>query len=205
MTTCTLLSDRMPEVALGRARWTAEDERHLAACADCRAEWAIVVAAARLGAALPSVDPERTVARATERIRHERGHAQVRPRQVAVLAGVAAAAVLALAVWAGRGSRGVVPSGATPPEPAPVATTPGPAPAPDSQVRPAPEPRLAQGPLPGPAFELPMPELDSLPAEALDSMLQTLDAPLAQVWSDDLLPDRSGDRELEQVLAGLEG
>ena len=42
MTVCTYLSDRMPDVALGRARWTVEDERHLAACADCDAEWAIV-------------------------------------------------------------------------------------------------------------------------------------------------------------------
>ena len=49
MTTCTHLSDRMPEVAPGRARWSAEDERHLAACEDCRAEWAIVSAASRVG------------------------------------------------------------------------------------------------------------------------------------------------------------
>jgi hypothetical protein len=50
-----------------------------------------------------------------------------------------------------------------------------------------------------------MPELDSLPAEALDSILRVLDEPLAQVGSDDLQPDESGDRELEQVLAGMEG
>jgi hypothetical protein len=50
-----------------------------------------------------------------------------------------------------------------------------------------------------------MPELDSLPAEALDSILRALDEPLAQVGSDDLQPDESGDRELEQVLAGMEG
>ena len=49
MTSCTQLSDRMPEVALGLARWTADDERHLAGCADCRSEWAIVSTASRLG------------------------------------------------------------------------------------------------------------------------------------------------------------
>jgi hypothetical protein len=59
--------------------------------------------------------------------------------------------------------------------------------------------------MPSEALELPMPELDSLPAEALDSMLQALDEPLAHVGSYDLPPDESGDRELEQMLAGLEG
>jgi hypothetical protein len=54
-------------------------------------------------------------------------------------------------------------------------------------------------------LELPMPELDSLPAEALDSMLQALDEPLTHVGSYDVPPDESGDRELERVLAGLEG
>jgi hypothetical protein len=205
MTTCTQLSDRMPAVALGRARWTADQERHLAACADCRAEWAVVVAASRLGATLPSVDPERTAASITERIRHGRIHSQVRVRQVALLAGLAAAAVLAVAVWAGRSGRATVPGGPTLPASTPVVSTPPAASTGDSQSPGAPEPRLAQGPMPAAALELPLPELDSLPAEALDSMLQALDEPLAHVGSYDLPPDESGDRELEQVLAGLEG
>jgi hypothetical protein len=205
MTTCTQLSDRMPEVALGHARWTADEERHLGACADCRAEWAMVTAASRLGATLRPVDPERTAARITERIRHDRIHSQVRVRQLAVLGGLAAAAVLAVAVLAGRGGRGTVPRGPTLPAPAPVASTPPRASAGDSQMPPAPAPRLAQAPPPAGALELPMPELDSLPAEALDSMLQALDEPLAHVGSYDLPPDESGDRELEQVLAGWEG
>ena len=74
MTPCTHLSDRMPEVALGRARWTPEEERHLAGCEDCRAEWAIVVAAGRLGARLPTIDAERVAAGALARIRHEEVH-----------------------------------------------------------------------------------------------------------------------------------
>jgi hypothetical protein len=206
MTVCTHLSDRMPDVALGRVQWTADDERHLAGCADCRAEWAIVSAASRLGATLPAVDPARTTARALERIRHERAHARIRARQVAVLAGLAAAAVLALALWAGRGGRGTAPGGRTLPAPAPVATTPAPDDSGnDSQVQRSPAPRLAQGPTAPLAAELPMPELDSLPAEALDSILRELDEPLAHVGAYDLPPDDSGDRELEQVLAGLEG
>jgi len=205
MTTCTQLSDRIPDVALGRARWTADEERHLAACADCRAEWAVVAVASRLGATLPSVDPERTAACVTERIRHERIHSQVRVRQVALLAALAAAAVLAVAVWAGRGGRATVPGGPTVPAPTPVASTPPAAAAGDSQSPLTPEPRLAQGPKAATALELPLPELDSLPAEALDSMLQALDEPLAHMGYYDLPPDESGDRELEQVLAGLEG
>jgi hypothetical protein len=203
MTPCTQLSDRMPEVALGHARWTADEERHLAACADCRVEWAVVATASRLGATLPAVDPERTAARVTERIRHERIHSQVRVRQLALVAGLAAA-VLAVAVWAGHGGRGTVPGGPTLPAPAPVASTPPRTSVGDSQIPPAPEPKLAQGPMSAAALELPMPELDSLPAEALDSMLQALDEPLAHVGSYDLPADESGDRELEQVLAGLE-
>src|SRR6185437_16329344 len=58
MTTCTRLSDRMPDVAHGTSRWTELEERHLAECADCRAEWELVTAASRLGATLqPPADP----------------------------------------------------------------------------------------------------------------------------------------------------
>lgn len=43
------LSDRMPLVAAGPARWSAGDEDHLASCEDCRLEWALVTRAADLG------------------------------------------------------------------------------------------------------------------------------------------------------------
>jgi hypothetical protein len=51
-----------------------------------------------------------------------------------------------------------------------------------------------------------MPELDDLPAEALDSMLQAMDGPAARADAYELpgLGD-PGDRELERVLTGLEG
>jgi hypothetical protein len=217
MTPGAHLSDRMPEVALGRARWTPEDERHLAGCEDCQAEWAIIVAAGRLGARLPRIDAERVAARALERIRHERAHPRVRASRTAALAGLAAAAVVALAVWGNRGGPSTRPGGAGLPAPAPMAASPSESlsvspseslaasPSESVAAQPHPEPSVAQGPAAAPSIDLPMPELDSLPAEALDSILRALDEPMAQVGADDLQPDESGDRELEQALAGMEG
>jgi hypothetical protein len=54
--------------------------------------------------------------------------------------------------------------------------------------------------------ELPLPELDDLPAEALDSMLQALGEPGARADAYELpAPPDPGDRELERVLTGQEG
>ena len=190
MTTCTELTDRIPDVALGRSRWTVEEERHLAACADCRAEWTIVSAARRLGSALPAIpDPAVTTARLLERLARERARARAR-RSVWAAAGLAAAAAVAVAVWTGRDA-GVrrLPESTSPAVPAPVATGPVPS-------APAPSGSLA---------EFPMPELDSLPAEALDSILRVLDEPLPNADADDTPLGDAGDDELEQALAGLEG
>jgi hypothetical protein len=44
------LRDRMPEVARGDAAWSAAEAGHLAACDDCRREWALVGDALRIGA-----------------------------------------------------------------------------------------------------------------------------------------------------------
>lgn len=205
MNPCTQLSDRMPDVALGRARWTPEDERHLAGCDDCRAEWTLVSTASRLGARLPAIDPERVAAGAMERIRRERVHAGARTRRIAVLGGLAAAAAVALAVWGNRGDRATAPGGWSLPSHAPIAASPSES-VPDSPVQsPRRSPSVAQVPATAATVDLPMPELDSLPAEALDSILRTLDEPLAQVGADDMQPDESGDRELERALAGTEG
>jgi hypothetical protein len=203
MTPCTHLSDRMPEVALGGAGWTPEEERHLAGCEDCRAEWVLVTAGGRLGAALPALDPARVAAGVLERIRHERVRASRRASRIAALTGLAAAAMVALAVWANRGGRSAVPGGTGQPPPAPVAASPSES-VPDLTPRSSPSPSVAQGSV-APTLDLPMPELDSLPAEALDSILTALDEPLAQLGADDQQPDDSGDRELEQMLAGMEG
>ena len=205
MTTCTQLSDRMPDVALGRARWTPDEAWHLTRCEDCRAEWTVVSAASRLGSTLPVADPGSIAARALDRIRSERARSRIHTRML-VSVGLAAAAVVALAVWAGRQERGAARGGGTLRAPAPVAANP-PAAAPgiDSQVPRSPEPKLAEVSPAAGAVEMPFPELDGLPAEALDSVLQAIDEPLAHVGAYDLPPDESGDRELEQVLAGLEG
>jgi hypothetical protein len=47
--TCERLSDRMPLVAANQSAWTDEERRHLATCADCSAEWRVVVSAAAMG------------------------------------------------------------------------------------------------------------------------------------------------------------
>jgi hypothetical protein len=204
MNPCTQLSERMPDVALGRARWTPEDERHLAGCDDCRAEWSLVSTASRLGARLPAIDPERVAEGAMERIRRERVHAGARTRRIAVLGGLAAAAAVALAVWADRGGRATAPGGSSLPSPPPIAASPSES-VPRSPVQSPRTPSVAQVPATAATVDLPMPELDSLPAEALDSILRTLDEPLAQLGADDMQPDESGDRELERALAETEG
>ncbi len=199
MTTCTRLSDRMPDVALGRERWSEAEARHLASCEDCRAEWTLVSAGSRMGDALRPADPARVAAGALARIERERVRIRARTR-VAAIGGLAAAAAVALAVWGGRTPRptpgvseppaGAVAAGpATPPRPSPTAA----GPAAGSQT------------VAGATLDLPLPELDSLPAEVLDSMLKALDEPLAQLGPDDLPGDDSGDQELARALAGLEG
>lgn len=99
MTDCERLSDRIPEVSLGRGGWTADEARHLAACASCRAEWELVAAAGRAGARAPrvSASPELT-ASLLRRLAEEPASP---PRRIGLrwTAGLAAAAGLALAVW----------------------------------------------------------------------------------------------------------
>lgn len=212
MTTCTELSDRMPDVAHGASRWTETEGRHLAACADCRAEWALVTAASRLGTALPSpADPALLSAVLLERLARERQRTRLRARRWTA-AGLAAAAAVILAVWTGArtGSRpGDAPGGTAPRvAAAPVdsgrqeaAVAPG-----DSAPPVTRAPALATAPAGATPAEIPLPELDDMPAEALDSMLQALDEPGARADAYELpaLAD-PGDRELERVLTGLEG
>jgi len=212
MTTCTQLSDRMPDVAHGTSRWRETEEHHLAACADCRAEWELVTAASRLGAALRSpADPALVSTLLLERLARERQRTRLRAR-FWTAAGLAAAAAVILAVWTGTriGSRPGDSVGGAAPRVATVPVAPASPEAPgvpgDSGPPAARAPVLATVPTEGPRAELPMPELDDLPAEALDSMLQALDEPAARADAYELpaLGD-PGDRELEQVLTGLEG
>jgi hypothetical protein len=99
MSDCERLSDRMPEVALHRAAWTAQEAAHLASCAECRAEWELVRAAQRLEAGAPTVDPAAIAAvvqrrLATQRVADRRG-------RWAWAAGAAVAAAAAIAVARG--------------------------------------------------------------------------------------------------------
>jgi len=203
MTTCTRLSDRMPEVACGASWWSAEDARHLETCADCRAEWKIVSATAGLGAALSILaDPEATSDRVLQRLARDGARTRARGR-IFMAAVLAAAAVVMLMIRTGGGPNGGPRSSASPsvsvrPVPAFVRLAPGVSTAESVGVA----TRAARG---APA-ELPLPEIDGLPAEALDSMLGALDEPLARADAYDL-PDLGdgGNHALERALAGLEG
>jgi hypothetical protein len=198
MTICTRVSDRMPDVALGSARWTAEEQRHLAACVDCRAELGLVTAAAALGqATATATDPSATAGRVLQRLRVERARQRSR-RRVWAGAGLATAAAAAvLAVWTARGPGGRIElPGAAPSR---VATSPAAhLAAPDSV-------RLASPSAGASSPDFPLPELDSLSADALDSVLRVLDEPLARAgaWE---LPDLGdpGDQEFERAITGKE-
>jgi hypothetical protein len=110
------LTDRMPEVANQRARWSSTEERHLAACADCRREWQVVTA---IATAEPAVNVDRVVTgvlaglRETPRVLPLRDTARVLPlsrrwRPMALAA--AAAAVLAVGLWGTRSDEAAVPA-----------------------------------------------------------------------------------------------
>lgn len=182
MSVCTQLSDRMPGVALGRSPWTSEEQRHLAACADCRAEWALILAVARLGAGSHALgDPSVTAAGVLRRLRTEGARRRSR-RPAWVAAGLAAAAAAVLVVWTAHDTAGGTHAAA------PAAT------------------RIAMPAASSTPPDFPLPELDSLPADALDSVLRVLDEPLARAgaWE---LPDLDdpGDQVLEQTVAHKEG
>jgi hypothetical protein len=96
MSGCTRLSDRMPEVVHARSRWTPEEAAHLASCAECRRELALVQAAATLGRKAPRMgDPAALAATIERRL------AGARTRRIGVqrIAGLAAAAAVLLMVW----------------------------------------------------------------------------------------------------------
>jgi hypothetical protein len=100
-TDCERLSDRMPEVAMHRAAWTAEESAHLASCADCRAEWELIQAAKRIEARAPAVDTAAIATAVQRRLTTERVAGR-RSRWIwAVGSAAAAAAAIAFAVTSG--------------------------------------------------------------------------------------------------------
>jgi hypothetical protein len=102
-TDCERLSDRMPEVAMQRAAWTAQESAHLASCADCRGEWKLILAAKRLEARAPALDAAGIAAAVQRRLATERATSR-RGRWIwAAGSAAAAAAALALALTSGGG------------------------------------------------------------------------------------------------------
>jgi len=173
MTDCERLSDRMPDVALHRAQWTAEEAGHLAGCAECLAEWELVLAARALDESAPTIsDPSGLPESLRRRLAEDRaGRTRARRAWSFVGAAAAAAAILA-AVVTGRDA----------------------------------------GPTAGPrsvaAAEalVPLPELEGLETGQLDTLLRSLDLPVA--GSSTLDASTLGeyeDGELEQVFATWEG
>ena len=173
MTTCTQLSDLMPATALGRREWTPPEVQHLADCADCRAEWDVVRASARLGAgedwkAEPAVLARLALAQAAYR----RPDA-VRYRRWLVGGVAAAAAVVLLVLFVPRKPRV---SGSTTLIPSTVANTLA-IPALDSLSED--ELRVVLAAVSGSAFdvdaELDAPGLESLDSTGLEQVLTTME------------------------------
>ena len=107
-----ILLERMPEVADGVSRWSAEDSAHLAACPECREAWALLSAAAGIGAGVERTFDASGTARAVAlrlRAAESRGRGL---RRVAV--GLLAAAAALLLYLGGSGRNAVAPT------PAPV-------------------------------------------------------------------------------------
>ena len=91
---CQELSDKMPGVARGKVSWTQEEARHLASCADCRAEWEVVTAGATVANGV-KVDAEAVAERVLLRLRTEPVVKRfARSRWIAGIAAVAAAVLL---------------------------------------------------------------------------------------------------------------
>ena len=171
MTPCERLSDRMPAVARG-GEWTAAEAAHLAACGDCSAEWALIRSAQALGTDIAAgLSSHEVTARVLGRVRAERAAARDRRRGFA-MAGLAAAAAVALTIWTW-----------------------------------SPEGAGRRAPLDVASADLSLPELDSLRAPELETLLRTMDR-----GSDDgpidlvpVLPNDLDGGELEGVLEALEG
>ncbi len=100
MTECTLLSDRMPAILAGDD-WTEEERGHLARCADCGAEWALVNDARKLGSDLGyAPDAVAMAAALSAQLRDARGERRSVRRWI-VGSALAAAASIMLAVATG--------------------------------------------------------------------------------------------------------
>jgi hypothetical protein len=192
MIQCDGLSDRMPEVALGRSTWRADEQAHLDACLDCQAEWRLVQTTSRLGVSLPPLrSPEVMTAGILGRLSGERAAARSR-RWTWLAAGLAAAAAIVIAVRVSRTPSNVLAPGTS----VPVATAPR-----KPTPSPAPAPMVATEPQ-----SVSLPELDGLPDGELQAILGSLDESNAFAPAlDGSGLDDMDDHELEDVLGAWEG
>ncbi len=100
MTDCDRLSQRMPAVARGILRWTAEEEAHLAACADCGAEWNLTRTARALGREVEAgLDPSPIAELVVARLRAAPAADRVRRWRRVAWGGAALAAAASLALF----------------------------------------------------------------------------------------------------------
>lgn len=177
MNDCERLSDRMPDVALHGAEWTPEEAAHLAGCAECLAEWGLVLAARALDQGAPTVsDPSGLSAALQRRLAEDRA-GRARARRAWSFAGAtagatAAAAAILVAVMTDRDS----------------GTVAGPRTVAEAEAL------------------VPLPELEGLGTAQLDTLLQSLDRPFAGTSTLDASTlGEHEDGELEQVFAAWEG
>jgi hypothetical protein len=105
MNDCERLSDRMPDVALGRGGWTPDEAAHLAGCAECRAEWRLVLAARALERGAPTVSDPSALAGTLQRRLAEDLAVRSRARRAWAFAGAAAAAAATPAADQARRAR----------------------------------------------------------------------------------------------------
>jgi hypothetical protein len=102
MNDCERLSDRMPGVALQRDEWTAEVAAHLSGCAECLAEWRLLLAARALDEDAPTVSDLSALSAALQRRLAEDRAGRGRARRAWSFAGAAAlAAAVVVAVVIG--------------------------------------------------------------------------------------------------------
>ena len=96
------LIERMPEVARGATRWSPAESGHLAACADCRDAWEVILASTRLGADVEArCDAVAASKGVVRQLRAAGSRRRTFRRSILGLAAVAAALLL---VFAGRGT-----------------------------------------------------------------------------------------------------
>ena len=97
--TCTRLSERIPDVARGQEDWTVDEEKHLAACRDCRVEWELARTAQSLALRADELIEPRALAEAvTRRLREATPARRIGPRLRWAGVVVAAAAAIFLVV-----------------------------------------------------------------------------------------------------------